>query len=57
VVNDHQPDHLTSNGAAMESTVEQKITFEQKLLKARQLVKEDPKSVAQLVRSWMREND
>jgi len=57
VIREHQQDQLASNGAATESTIEQKISFEQKLLKARQLVKEDPKSVAQLVRSWMKEND
>ena len=32
-------------------------SFEQQLLRARQLVREDPKIVAQLVRSWMKEND
>jgi flagellar biosynthesis/type III secretory pathway M-ring protein FliF/YscJ len=34
-----------------------KGSFEQQLLRARQLVREDPKMVAQLVRSWMKEND
>jgi flagellar M-ring protein FliF len=33
-----------------------KSSFEQQLLRARQLVREDPKIVAQLVRSWMKEN-
>ena len=33
-----------------------KGSFEQQLLRARQLVQEDPKIVAQLVRSWMKEN-
>jgi len=34
-----------------------KRAFEQQLLRARQIVREDPKIVAQLVRSWMKEHD
>jgi flagellar M-ring protein FliF len=40
-----------------EEASDPKRTFEQQLLRARQLVREDPKIVAQLVRSWMKEND
>lgn len=45
-------------GNGTEDTVSgQEESFEQKLLKARQMVREDPRTVAQLVKSWMKEND
>jgi flagellar M-ring protein FliF len=51
---DHSAQHNssgTSGGAG-----DQKKSLEQQLLKARQLVRDDPKTVAQLVRTWMKEN-
>jgi len=57
VIGEHQPDQAASDGAVLENKLDQQDTYDKKLLKARQLVNEDPKTVAQLVRSWIREND
>lgn len=54
--NDASADGHADMNTAQES-IKQELTFEQQLLKARQLAREEPKIVVQLVRSWMKEND
>ncbi|WP_455223454.1 flagellar M-ring protein FliF [Kaarinaea lacus] len=53
-VKEHQTSQVNSN-TTVDTGSSREESFEQKLLKARQLVREDPKTVVQLVKSWMKE--